>query len=121
MNRISNKHKRHSIGEWCKHPRPFLKRLGNSRLRINPLDAESSKYQKKKIFKRFTIANRCLFCLDYIPSQWKDSTFKHHGTCKNCGAVKQGDVSCSKCRSNNIWLQNTTYMCKRCGKNWHKI
>ena len=82
MNRITNKQKRNSTGEWGKHPRPFLKRLGNSRLRLAPLDELLVKHIKKRVLRKSMIANRCLFCLDHIPKQWAGSAFKHHGSCK---------------------------------------
>lgn len=120
MNRITNKNKKKATGEWCKHPRPFLKRLGNARLRSEPIDDQPPKHIKKKGFRKFKVANRCPFCLAHIPKQWTNSTFRHLGSCKECGATKQGKISCLKCSSENIWLKESTYMCKNCGKNWEK-
>ena len=118
MNRISNKHKRNATGEWCKHPRRLLKKLGNSRLRALPLEERYIVHKVKSVFKRYRLANLCPFCLSHIPKQWEQNTFKLHGSCKNCGAIKQGKVKCSKCHSTNVWLQHKNYMCKSCGKNW---
>jgi len=39
-NRISNKQKRNATGEWAKHPRSFLKRIGNKKLRKSTSTAE---------------------------------------------------------------------------------
>jgi hypothetical protein len=119
MNRISNKHKRNATGEWCKHPRRFLKKLGNSRLRAAPLEELSLAGRKtNRPLKRYRSTNLCPFCLSHIPKQWERNTFKHYGSCKNCGAIKQGKIKCSKCHSIKVWLQCKSYMCKSCGKRW---
>lgn len=121
MNRISNKHKKNATGEWCKHPRAFLKKLGNSRLRALPFEEPPSTHKSKRIFRRYRIANLCPFCLTHIPKQWASNTFKHLGSCKNCGSIKQGNMHCRKCNSANMWLQHTNYMCKSCGNQWKKF
>jgi hypothetical protein len=37
MNRFNRKHMLHATAEWEKHSRPFLKRLGNQKLRREPI------------------------------------------------------------------------------------
>ncbi len=117
MNRITNKHKLNSTGEWCKHPRPFLKRLGNSRLRKDVITPEESpaKWKSKKP-RPFRSKSKCPFGLSNIYAQYKDQEIKQHGSCKNCGAIKQPARNCSHCKAKENWLCNGVIMCKNCGK-----
>ena len=119
MTRITNKHKRNATGEWAKHPRPAMKKLGNARLRASPLQENeiSSPKTSKKVLK-FKQAKLCPFCLSHIPSQYNGEQFKQYGTCKKCSAVKQGKCLCSKCKSPNIWKRLSEFICKRCGLRW---
>ena len=117
MNIISNKYKLNKTGEWAKHPRPFLKRLGNKRLRLEAQELEESpKYRKKAIYKKFRSDRFCPFCLANIFVQNLGLKTKRHGECKKCGAIKIGKRICPSCKGTNIWRSNKSFMCKRCGK-----
>jgi hypothetical protein len=123
MNRITNKHKRNATGEWGKHPRPEMKRLGSARLRKQPVESDDIKQRhfKRKRSRKFRRANLCPFCLHNIPAQYLGAVYKHYGSCKKCGAVKQGCCSCTHCKSTNVWRSAEHLMCKNCGKNWKSI
>jgi hypothetical protein len=121
MTLVSNKYKRSKTGEWAKHPRPFLKRIGNKKLRRDELlDNDKVRYHKKAKYKKFRSRRLCPFCLDNIFAQNIGNTFKFHGTCKKCGSQKIGNKNCPFCKSDNIWKRKNEYMCKRCGKSFLK-
>lgn len=116
MNRITNKNKRNATGEWAQHPRPFMKRLGNAKLRKEPIDREerNRRWSKRKL-KKFRQPRLCPFCLSNIFNQYIGATYKHHGSCKACGALKQGS-KCSHCKSQEVWRLGDKIKCKNCGK-----
>ncbi|WP_141215627.1 hypothetical protein [Hahella sp. CCB-MM4] len=116
MNRITNKNKRNATGEWAQHPRPFIKKLGNAKLRKEPIETEekSGRWGNKKV-KKFRQPHLCPFCLANIHNQYIGAKFKLYGSCKACGAVKQG-TKCGHCKSRDIWLLGDNIMCKNCGK-----
>ena len=117
MNQITNKNKRNATGEWCQHPRSFLKRLGNKRLRKDSIEIEDiPKFFPGKKDTRFKQRKLCPFCLDDIHAQYLNSKLKRHGNCKKCGAKKNGSFSCSHCKSLNMWVREDLIMCKNCGK-----
>lgn len=117
MNRISNKHKKNVTGDWYKHPKPSMKKVGNGKLRQWPLEVEEdAPKQRGKKDKRFRAERLCPFCLSNIFVQYIGATVRHYGSCKECGALKQGARRCPHCKSDNIWLLGDVLMCKNCGK-----
>ncbi|OZG73335.1 hypothetical protein BTA51_09885 [Hahella sp. CCB-MM4] len=93
----------------------FYKKLGNAKLRKEPVEIEekSCRWSRKKN-KRFRQPRLCPFCLANIHSQYIGAKIKHYGSCKACGAVKQG-ANCSHCKSKNIWRMDNKFKCKNCG------
>lgn len=117
MQQITNKHKLKATGEWSKHPRPYLKRLGNKKLRREHIlidDRAISSPGKKD--KRFKKPRLCPFCLDDIFLQYKETEIKQYGSCKKCFAVKTSLIACPYCRSREVWRKKTIFRCKNCGK-----
>ena len=121
MNRITNKHKKNVTGDWCKHPGPLVKKIGNSKLRQLFVEVEENlPTQRGKKDKRFKSKRLCPFCLSDLFVQYLETTIKHYGSCKDCGALKQGARRCPHCKSDNIWLLGDMLMCKNCGKKQRK-
>jgi hypothetical protein len=117
MNRINRKTIIHATGEAGGHPRPYLKRVGNKKLRRQPIcDSANPLFRaraKNRAHKRdFT----CPICLGNLKHQYEFSEFKHYGQCLACGALKSGRYRCPHCRSRNIWIAKRDTRCKRCGK-----
>ena len=116
MNRINRKIMLRATGEWVQHPRPYLKRLGNKRIRKEDLYEDSGPpHQSKKRDRTYRRPGLCPMCLDNIRHQYKHNRTKQHGSCKRCGAVKHGNLRCSHCRSKNMWVSQSTVRCKQCG------
>jgi len=117
MNQISNKHKKSATGEWCKHPRKYIKRMGNKSLRRTAdFEKESLPVERKRKAKKYKRPRLCPFCLSDIPSQYLEIKVKQHGYCKKCCAVKIGDHRCRHCRKKTMWKQGNKMICKTCGK-----
>lgn len=116
MTLITNKYKRNATAEWAKHPRAYLKRISNKKLRKDHAfeDAEPI-YKKKPRDKKFKRPRLCPMCLDDIYVQNIGRVVKLYGTCKKCGAQKIGHKKCPQCKSHNIWERDEQYKCKRCG------
>jgi len=102
-------------GEWAKHPRPFLKKVGNKKLRRYEIEKDSVIFRKKSRYKRFKPQKFCPFCYSNLVAQNLNQKIRHLGECKTCLSIKSTE-KCPYCRSDNVWKIDKTYRCKRCGK-----
>lgn len=117
MNRINRKTMIHVTGEGGGHPRPFLKRIGNKKLRRQPIDDSANPpFRARAKNRSYNRDFTCPICLGNLKYQYKGAEFKHYGQCLVCGALKSGVYRCPYCRSRNIWIAKRDIRCKRCGK-----
>jgi len=121
-NRINNKHKKHSTGEYAKHPRRYTKHLGNKRLRKsdNPKSLEMQfnrdpRYysQNRKNAKRKR-SGICPVCLLKLEKNSKGT--RYIKVCRSCGAALSEEIKCYSCASYRVWVSKIVAFCKGCGQ-----
>lgn len=116
MKQITNRYKRYTTGEWAKHPRAYLKKLGNKKLRKLDIEADSLRYRKQSQYKKFKAEKFCPFCFANIFAQNLNKEIKQLGECQKCHALKWNNIKCPHCKSDNVWKRDEMYRCKQCGK-----
>lgn len=118
---ITGKHKQKSTGEWGKHPRRFLKRTGNKRLRssesprsIESLFTEKSQHKPRssKNSKRKR-SGTCPVCLSRLEKNSKGT--RYWNFCKTCGATPDKKIKCPSCSTFRVWTGKQDAFCKGCG------
>lgn len=116
MKQITNRYKRYTTGEWAKHPRAQLKKIGNKKLRKLDIENESVRFRKKSVYKKFKAEKFCPFCYANIFAQNLNREIKRLGECNKCHAKKWSGVKCPHCKSDNVWKKDELFRCKQCGK-----
>jgi len=121
-NLTTGKHKRNSTGEWGKHPRKYLKRVGNKRLRssesprsidslIKEVPQHKTRSTKNSKRKRSGI---CPVCLSKLEKNSKGT--RYWNFCITCGAAPDRDIKCPSCSTYRVWKGKQGAYCKGCGE-----
>jgi predicted amidophosphoribosyltransferase len=120
-NQITGKQKKISTGEWGKHPRKFLKRVGNKRLRSSEsprsLDALFKEVPQSKIRNTRKSKRKrsgiCPVCMNKLNKNNKGT--RYWKFCQNCGAAPVKDIKCPSCGTFRVWKGKMGAFCKGCG------
>jgi hypothetical protein len=117
INKINNKIKKYHSGEWCKHPRKYLKRTTGKKIRKDIFKPDKIEIRKNSYLdKRYKIkiSGNCPFCLERLEKNSKKTRYLK--LCRKCKATLDIVVKCKYCNTARIWVKDNLKICKGCGK-----